>query len=366
MAKHGSPADAVLAGLGFALFCRENEGAYRLTGQRPEWLGKIWPALSKEDRPPLDEASPFLENFLIDAEECWREGGDARAVSGPWIETDANGAEVPLEATALTVAGQALLLLERLGDAYETKKNVLQRARETVIAHQRLRSEIQKKEILLHCVAEEMTAALANIITSLQLIEMEENGARTRMLLGLAMRASEEQQRLIQRVLEVFAQELNPGLTNAGAESRTVLAEALEIMRPLYLEKGVRLEEAADGRNVRAEIALAPGQFERLLLNLLENALERTPSGGQVVVRVSDEIDSVLWQIEDSGPAIDPLASANLFKSRFPKGGSSDPLAVRLHFCRMTAESAGGELGGETLPEGRNRFWLRLTKKRPA
>ena len=77
--------------------------------------------------------------------------------SGPGWRQDANGAEVQLEATALTADGQRILLLERLGEAFEAKKSMLQKARETVIAYQRLNSEIQKKEILLHCVADEMT-----------------------------------------------------------------------------------------------------------------------------------------------------------------------------------------------------------------
>ena len=71
-----------------------------------------------------------------------------------------------------------------------------------MIAYQRLNSEIQKKEILLHCVADEMTNALANIVTSLRLIEAESNPPRTKVLLGLAMRGAEKQQQLINRVLD--------------------------------------------------------------------------------------------------------------------------------------------------------------------
>ena len=92
---------------------------------------------------------------------------------------------------------------------------MLQKARETVIAYQRLNSEMQKKEILLHCVAEEMNAALANMITSLRLIELEKNPAAHGSSSSLASRATEEQQTLINKVLNVFAEELE-GLLRAG------------------------------------------------------------------------------------------------------------------------------------------------------
>ncbi len=139
---------------------------------------------------------------------CWAEGGDKRVRSGAWAEQAADGTDLSLEATALIAGGQEILLLEKLGDVFEAKKSVLQKARETVIAYQRLNSEMQKKEILLHCISEEMNAALANVITAIRLIEMERDPARIARLLSLASRATEEQQTLINRVLNVFAAEL--------------------------------------------------------------------------------------------------------------------------------------------------------------
>jgi hypothetical protein len=128
-----SPASAVLEALGFALFIRDQPDALRLQGKPPDWLRSIWPSLNTSDMLiPVDQASPFLENFLVDASACWTAGGETRARSGPWIEQTAEGTEVTLEATALSAGGQAILLLERLGEVFEAKKSMLQKARETV------------------------------------------------------------------------------------------------------------------------------------------------------------------------------------------------------------------------------------------
>ncbi len=367
MPNDGSPAQSVLAELGFVLFERGEAGELRLLGKALGWLAKLWPALEEKGGPlPLSDASPFLENFLIDAEECWKKGGTARANSGPWVERDPDGTEMQLEASALTVDGQPILLLERLGEAFEAKKTVLQRARETVIAHQRLNSEIQKKEILLHCVADEMTAALANIITSLRLIELEDNGPRTKLLLGLANRATQEQQTLINRILGVFEEELQSvagrsGLANMGTDADAVLRHALESAAPLYAEKDVRLEMPPANAG-SAKVSADATHLERVATNLLEAALERTPAGGTVVVRAEEEADALLWQVEDNGSALKPDICDHLFLKWDPANGASAATALRLHFCRIVVENCGGEIGCEPLARGGNRCWIRLTK----
>ncbi|MEO6872134.1 MAG: hypothetical protein ABI233_07935, partial [Chthoniobacterales bacterium] len=229
MAAPDSPPSAVLEALGFALFLRDDAGSLCLHGAPPAWLAAFWPSLTSEANAlPVSEASPFLENFLIDAEETWAVGGQTRVNSGPWIEQNPAGEEVSLEATALNIDGASALLLERLGEVFEAKKGMLQKAREIVIAYQRLNSETQKKEILLSCIAEEMNAALGNAVTALRLIELEKHSPRAQQLLSLAMRATEDQQALINKVLNVFAAELEDLYGRAGDSSaETSLGEVL-------------------------------------------------------------------------------------------------------------------------------------------
>jgi len=134
-----TPSGAALQALGFALFIHDNEsGALRLVDAAPDWLCRLWPAVALPGAEFPTGASPFLDNFLVDAVECWRGNSAQRTPSGPWIETDSQGVEVQLEATALNAGGRAVLLLERLGEDFEASKSVLQKARETLIAYQRL------------------------------------------------------------------------------------------------------------------------------------------------------------------------------------------------------------------------------------
>jgi hypothetical protein len=145
MSERDSDARAALEGLGLVLFVRQPSGTIRLAGAPPEWLSRLWPSMRFPGAELVPEDSPFLENFLVDAELCWSSGA-GRTKSGPWVEQDRDGLELQLEATAVAIGQSALLLLERLGADFEATKSVLQTARETLVAYQRL-SQPQPPEI---------------------------------------------------------------------------------------------------------------------------------------------------------------------------------------------------------------------------
>ena len=359
-------ASAVLEALGFAIFIRDKSGALRLSGRSPNWLRSIWPDLNTPDALlPIDQASPFLENFLIDAGECWSAGGEKSVRSGPWIERATDGTELTLEAIALNAEGRSILLLERLSEVFEEKKSMLQKARETVIAYQRLDSEMQKKEILLNCISEEMNAALANVITSLRLIELEKNPAHLPPLLNLATRATEEQQTLINKVLNVFATELE-GLygfdasAKADAKLDDVVQAAKENVAPRFADRRVQLN-IADGVSPESRVAMDANHLSRVLSNLFENGLQNVSAAGEVQLKVTEEPDSFLIQVFDNG---DPL-SRDVCEDLFSRVGPTTS-RLPLQFCRIAVVNCHGEIGYEPLEEGGNCFWIRLPKPAPA
>jgi signal transduction histidine kinase len=360
-----SPAGAVLEALGFAVFVRDKSGALRLSGTPPDWLRSIWPEVNASAASlPIDQASPFLENFLIDAGECWSAGGEKRVRSGPWVEQAADGTELSLEATALTAGDRAILLLERLGEIFEAKKSMLQKARETVIAYQRLNSEMQKKEILLNCISEEMNAALANVITSLRLIEMEKNPAQIAQLLSLASRATEEQQTLINKVLNVFAAELEglrgrDGTAIAETKLGDALLDAEENVAPQFAEKGVRLSITGNGL-AGIRVAMDSTHLTRVLSTLLENGLQSAPAGDEVRLNFGEESGAILIRITDNGPSFPKDICANLFSRATTAAPGPQAAQLPLQFCRIAVENCEGEFGYESRKDGGNSFWIML------
>jgi signal transduction histidine kinase len=357
-----SRAGAVLEALGIAVFVHAS-GALRISGQPPDWLRSVWPTVTAPDA-TLPGSSPFLENFLIDARECWAAGGENRARSGPWVEKAADGTELSLEATALIVGGQAILLLERLSEVFEARKSMLQKARETVIAYQRLNSEVQKKEILLNCISEEMNAALANVITSLRLIELEKDPARIAQLLSLASRATEEQQTLINKVLNVFAAELEglrgrDGMAVAETTLEDAIQAAEENVAPQFAEKGVRLSIAGSGLG-GIRVAMDSTHLTRVLSTLLENGLQSAPVGDEVRLSFGEESESVLIRVSDNGPSFPQDICANLFSRAGTGTPGPQASQLPLQFCRIAVENCEGEIGYESHEDGGNSFWIML------
>lgn len=367
MPADDSPSSAVLEALGYALFVCDDAGVIRLAGDAPEWLARLWPAAaSRGSELPLHEASPFLENFLIDARECWSADLNRHAESGPWVEREPAGAEVHLQARAMTAGGRACLLVERLGEAFSAQVAVLQKARETVIAMQRLDAEIQKKEILVHCLTGDLSGSLGNIVTSLRLIELEQNSARTGQLLNLAMRSAQEQRSVIDKVLGLFPEELT-GLyggtdgTAAPAGVHRAVQVAVGNVAEFFSEKDVRLA-TPDALDEALKVVAERAHLERIIGNLLRHALEHTPSGGEVIARVADEADAAVVSIEFPGEDV-TVDEDDAFALRSePSSAPSSEAFLRLRFCRIAVEGCHGEMGFRSLAGGGTCAWVRLPK----
>jgi heavy metal sensor kinase len=103
-------------------------------------------------------------------------------------------------------------------------------------------------------------------------------------------------------------------------------------------------------------------QIERLVSNLLGNAIKYTPAGGQVKVSLVPRFDTVKLIVEDTGVGISPSHLPHIF-DRFYRVPSADPekgLGLGLSFVAWIAKAHGGAVTVEsTLKEG-TRFIVTL------
>ncbi len=362
---------ALLRHQGFAVFEFLGDGAFRMVGEPAEFCeellgGKATP----ESTVQLGDKSPFLENFLVDADKIWKSPSADRAESGTWVEQVAGGRELALEATALWLAGKRVLLIQNPQERYDRQVQVLQTARDSILVHEKLLREIQKKEILLHCIVHDLSQPLTAMRGCFSLLGMQPMSPDLKEIVEIAERQSEKQETMIRGILEAFSAELaaqqavERDPAKAPDLARCAQSTA-ETFRSAFAERGVRLELDPDvdlSRTWRVK-----GEESRLLRiygNLVENALRHAPPDSKVTLGVIDEGQFLRAFVDDEGPGLPAGETADRLFALFAKGKEKrgGKAGLGLYFCKMTVERWGGTIGCESRPGGGARFWFRLPR----
>jgi signal transduction histidine kinase len=259
-----------------------------------------------------------------------------------------------------------MLMIERLGERYIESRSLLQKARETRLEEQRRAREAQKKEILLHCIIHDLAGPLAAIKGCLALLESENLSPEGKRWLEAGLGQAVRQEKWIRTILEVFAAEVAALETFTRDPARAPDAEACcrEVVRallPAAAAAKVQLAlSPAVGPTTGWKVAGEKNRLERVLFNLIENALRHTASGTTVTVGLQRQEDFVTVTVDDEGPGIPREAAAGLFQ-KFSQGeGYAGKAGLGLYFCRITVERWGGEIGCTSRPGRGARFWFRL------
>jgi len=103
-------------------------------------------------------------------------------------------------------------------------------------------------------------------------------------------------------------------------------------------------------------------QIERMLSNLLGNAIKYTPAGGHVSVRLSAEREQIQLVVEDTGVGIAPDHLPHIF-DRFYRVPSADPekgLGLGLSFVAWIVKAHGGTVEVESRLQEGTRFIVTL------
>jgi signal transduction histidine kinase len=87
--------------------------------------------------------------------------------------------------------------------------------------------------------------------------------------------------------------------------------------------------------------------IDRVIINLLDNAIKFTPSGGQISVLAEPHTDHVAVSITDTGCGIPPEQRPHVFE-RFSRGTTDGPrprgFGLGLTFCKLAVEAHGGRI----------------------
>ena len=238
-----------------------------------------------------------------------------------------------------------------------------------VEGHRRRSAELAEKlarltraqEELDSLVVHDLRTPLAGIVSALQLVEeaAELSPAHAR-LLQLALANAWNMEGLISDLLTVHAGEDGAlALRTTAVRPAPAVAEALRQVTPLAQQKGVRL--AARLPDGLPELQADPSLLQRVLVNLLGNALRFTPREGEVIVKVTREPGqrNLLFQVIDQGPGVPEEYRARVF-DKFVRLDEQFSVHVStglgLTFVKMAVEAHHGRIWVEPNPAGGSIF----------
>ena len=139
-----------------------------------------------------------------------------------------------------------------------------------------------------------------------------------------------------------------------------VVGSSIAALRPALGSRPVSVSIPEDVPLVHIDAVL----IERVLVNLLENAVKYTPAGTPIALGAAADGGTVSLWVEDRGPGLPPGREEAIF-SKFERGqkeSATPGVGLGLAICRAIAGAHGGRLAGETLAGGGARFTLSLPR----
>ena len=105
------------------------------------------------------------------------------------------------------------------------------------------------------------------------------------------------------------------------------------------------------------------GLIERVLENLIGNAIRHTQAGGMVIVSIREDSDRVFVIVSDNGIGIDEATKANLFARSYSKArphSLGDRAGLGLVIAQRIVSLHGGSISVESKPGQGSRFQFEI------
>jgi signal transduction histidine kinase len=130
-----------------------------------------------------------------------------------------------------------------------------------------------------------------------------------------------------------------------------IVESALRVVEPEASSRNVGLVAHLDAG---ASAPVVPDKIERVLSNLLTNALRHTPADGSVAVHLEQRADDVLVRVEDTGSGLPTDALGRMFERfwRADRARTAGGTGLGLAIARGLVEAHGGRIWAENRPQG--------------
>ncbi|MEZ0374152.1 MAG: nitrogen regulation protein NR(II) [Candidatus Sericytochromatia bacterium] len=220
------------------------------------------------------------------------------------------------------------------------------------------RSQMQQaQQELFNQLAHDVRNALSSVGGFSQLLRRRKLvSGEAEAVVGRIQQAAEEAHQLLQEML--FARELELG--DASGDGKLQLEQVIQdTLRWFGIQ--AREKELSFVGQVDQELplpAIPPTWFERLLKQLLANALRFTPAGGEIRLRLSAPAGKLLLVVSDTGPGIPADMQPRLFEKAMLRDQRAG--GMELYLAQQIVHQHGGRLWFESNAGAGTTFFLEL------
>lgn len=241
-----------------------------------------------------------------------------------------------------TFASQAALAIERA--------QLAEQARQTEI----LQATEKLQTALLNSVSHDLRTPLVSVVGALS--SLQEDGdeldpASRRSLVDNALGEAERLNRLVGDLLDMTR--IESGVLKVMWES----CDVEDLIGAAIEQLGPRLHNRSLAIDVLPDMPLVPMDFvlmERVLVNLLDNALKYSPPDKPVNLAARVEGSEVRFEVADRGPGVPPADLTRMFDKfyRVQQRGSAGGTGLGLSICKGIVEAHGGRIWAQNRAEG--------------
>jgi len=211
----------------------------------------------------------------------------------------------------------------------------------------RLRGNIEGQKRFIAAAAHQMKTPLAGVRMQTELALRERDPAQLRRSLELIALSSQRASHVVSQLLALARTETQrTGMQRIPMDINTLARDIVSDWVPMSITRQIDLgyetnADQSDGRRPEQPLRIDGNALllRELLNNLIDNALRFTPAGGTVTVSIRRSRDTVLLEVDDTGPGV-PAHERELVFDRFYRvlGTDVDGSGLGLAIVREIAE----------------------------
>jgi signal transduction histidine kinase len=167
--------------------------------------------------------------------------------------------------------------------------------------------------------------------------------------------------------LETMVAEMRDFVRRPQAEKRpgqigAALAEVLELFADTLEEHHITVRRVEEGP--LPLVSFDPKQVRQVLINLVKNAMEAMPRGGEITIASRVQGDQVEIAVTDTGEGMSSEVAANIFQPYFTTKEKGTGLGLAI--CQSIIGEHGGAILVDSTPGRGSTFTIRLPRAEEA